>query len=1031
VSVGRHKAKLGLFLTAIAAACVENADSDRDAAQSRYDEAEALRMAYEEAATFEAIDNYVEARDLWRNLGDYESAAVAAKHLGTAYEQLGNLVRAVESYGEALDLARRSGDELLEAELQGTLGTMQAFLGSDEAAWKDAETNCQAALALAEKIGSDAEQARAWNCFAEVTYARAKPGEALSLHERAESILRQTDARASLAQTLLNAGHCHTDLDSFEIAEAKFNEALAIWKSIGDQHGAALALVAVAGLQQRKSKFQSALDQFYAAEEMFERMGDTVRLARSRAGIASVYMNMGQYQNAVQFWNLTLRSYEEAGFYNYVPDILEDLGLTKLALGDPDGALAHFNRALILSRQSGNTFGYALALRDLGYAHYAIDRPEAALEYLLQLLELDETIQNPRFKANALCDIGLVYSALGEPQRAIEYLERALSQYEESGDRTGRARALFGLAKTHDGLGNLEVARHYLENTLEVADSLRGEVVRQDMRASYIASVHEYYRWHVDLLMRAHRKLPREGLDKEAFQASERARARSLLENLAATGVNLREGVDEHLIAEEEQLRRLLDEQYRRQVIQSEETDWATDRLADETRDLETRHKQIRAKIYASSPQYAALVSPQPLTLDDVQSQILDDETTLLEYSLGEERSYLWVVSSDAFSVHTLRGRAEIDDLARQTYALLSRPAVSRADEERYWNTAARLSEVILGPALSQLTDRRLIVVADGALRYVPFGALPKSGGHGVRPVPMLVDHEIVILPSASALAVLRNETRDRPRPTRALAVFADPVFSDVDPRLEPSKQSPTAAPTDSGRIANALPSRPVLADRSIDSESAEWQLASIESVRSGGLGFGRLPHTAKEADRIARVVPDGDFLKRVGFDANRETALDPELSNYRIIHFATHAKFDETDPGLSGLIFSRFDGEGKTRDGFVRLHDIYDLRLPAELVVLSACDTALGEEIEGEGIVGIVRGFMYAGSKRVVASLWQVADAATSELMSRFYVEMLSNGLTPSDALRRAQLHIMSQPKWHHPFYWAAFSFQGEWRAD
>jgi CHAT domain-containing protein len=261
--------------------------------------------------------------------------------------------------------------------------------------------------------------------------------------------------------------------------------------------------------------------------------------------------------------------------------------------------------------------------------------------------------------------------------------------------------------------------------------------------------------------------------------------------------------------------------------------------------------------------------------------------------------------------------------------------------------------------------------------------------------------------------------------------VLADAVFSDADPRLDPSAQSLTAAPTDDDRVGNAMSSSQDLADRSIHSGNAERQVASIVSVRSGGADLGRLPHTANEADQITRVVPDGDFLKQVGFDASREAALDPELSNYRIIHFATHAKFNETEPGLSGLVFSQFDDEGHARDGFVRLHDIYDLRLPAELVVLSACDTALGEEIEGEGIVGIVRGFMYAGSKRVVASFWQVADAATSELMNRFYVEMLTNGLAPSDALRRAQLYIMSQPKWHHPFYWAAFSLQGEWRAD
>jgi CHAT domain-containing protein/tetratricopeptide (TPR) repeat protein len=1031
VAVGRRRTGLGLLLTGIAVACGQNAELDGETAQSRYNEAEALRTAYEKAATLKSIDRYVEARELWQDLGDYDKAAIAAKRLGTAYQQLGNLARAAGSYGEAIVLAQQSGDRLLEAELHGSLGWIQAFLGDDEEALGGAETHCQIALNLAKEMGSDKERAHALNCFGEVSYSRGEPTEALIQYAHAESILRQTDNHAGLALSLLSLGFSNSDLGSFEMAEDNYNEALATRRSVGDEHGAARVLLAIARMRQRRSQFQLALDQFYETAELFERMGDAIHLASSYEGIASVYMKMGQYRNAVHFWDIAVRSYEEAHLHYYVPDLLADLGRAKFALGDSDSALTHFNRALTLSKQSGNTLNLAYALLDLGYANYTFDRPKVALEYLLQLLELDATLQNPRLEADTLSDIGFAYSVLGEPRKAAGYLEQALRLYEAVGNRTGEARALFGLANAHDGLGNLPLARHYLETTLKVTDSLRAEVVRHDMRASYIAAVHEYYRLHVDLLMRAHRDQPGDGLDQAAFQASERARARSLLENLSATGVNLREGVDKHLIADEEKLRILLNEQYQRQAIQSERTERTADQLASETRDLETKYKQIRAKIHASSPQYAALTSPEPLTLSDVQSQILDNETTLLQYSLGEERSYLFAISSDEFFVYTLPSRDEIDDLARQTYALITRPTVSRADEERYWNTAARLSEMILGPAIAQLKDRRLVVVADGALRYVPFSALPILRGDDARPVSMIVDHEIIVLPSASALAVLRNQTRDRPIPSRTLAVLADPVFSEADPRLYQNTQSTAATSANDDRVGNAPPSSQDPADRSTHSAVAERQLASIESVRGGEGKLGRLPHTANEADQITRVVPDGDFLKRVGFGASREAALDPELSNYRIIHFATHAKFNENEPGLSGLIFSQFDDQGRAQDGFVRLHDIYDLRLPADLVVLSACDTALGEEIEGEGIVGIVRGFMYAGSKRVVASFWQVADAATSELMNRFYIEMLTNGLAPSAALRRAQLHIMSQRKWQHPFYWAAFSLQGEWRAD
>jgi len=503
------------------------------------------------------------------------------------------------------------------------------------------------------------------------------------------------------------------------------------------------------------------------------------------------------------------------------------------------------------------------------------------------------------------------------------------------------------------------------------------------------------------------------------------------LDNLAATGVNLRESADEHLVAEEDRLRRLLDEHYRQQATQEGETHPEGAQLAAEIRDLEARYEQARAKIRESSTGFAALANPRPLTLGEVQSELLDDDTTLLEYSLGDERSYLFVVGPSEFSVYTLPSRKEIDTLARKTYSLVARPPANRAAEQQYWDTAARLSEMILSPATTQIDGKRLVVVADGALRYIPFAALPKPGARGDRPVSMIEDHEIVLLPSASALAVLRNQTRDRPRPSRTLAVFADPVFSESDPRLAPDTPSSTGALNGAAHAGHGLSSSQDLTISSIPSRAPEPGRASTGSLRGGGLDLGRLPHTAREANRIEEVVPEGDVLERVGFGANRDAALDLGLSDYRIIHFATHARFDETEPGLSGLIFSRFDRQGRARDGFVRLHDIYDLRLPAELVVLSACDTALGKDIEGEGLVGIVRGFMYAGSKRVVASFWQVADAATAELMVRFYVEMLNNGLAPSAALRRAQLYVMKQPRWRHPFYWAAFSLQGEWRPD
>lgn len=1023
--------KLGLLLIPIVVASAQSADLKNKDAQQHFEEAESLRLAYEKEATLEAITKYAEAGDLWHRNGDYASAARAAERLGAAYEQLGALKETTESYTEALALAQKSGDRLLESELQSALGISQAFAGDAESAWRNAEMRCHRALTLALANGGDAEHANALNCLGEISYARGETAEALDLYGKAESIFRHGDNRQDLAQTLLFLGYAHSDLSSFQLAGANYDEALTIWRTIGDKRGTALTLVAIARMQRRQSQYQPALVQFNAARDFLEQMGDIVSLASSYDGIASVYMDLGQYQNARRFWGLALELFEEADLYDTVPYVLEELGLVELALGQPDRALTHLHRAHLFSKQSGNGLRQAYALRHLGYAHYSLGRPMEALAYLSQLLELETVTQFPRLEAAALNDIGSVYVSLGKHQKAISYLERALRLRRDASDRTGEARDLFGMATAYDGLGDLKTSRQYLEDALQVAESLRAEVVRQDMRASYVASVHEYYRLHVDLLMRTHQELPQAGFAELAFQASERARARSLLESLATAGVNLREGVDDRLLAEEEQLRRTLNDQYQRQVELSEDDGPAITQLADEIRDLETTYQEVKARIHVSSPRYAALTEPQPLTLRETQKQVLDDDTVLLEYALGEERSYLWVVSSDEFAVYALPPRAEIDNLARQTYSLLTQPSLGRTDDQHYWDTAARLSAFILGPAVDQIHGKRLVVVADGALQYVPFGALPTPGNENARPVPMIVEHEIVSLPSASTLAVLRDETRNRPKPARTLAVLADPVFAADDPRLVGRKHTAEPEGTSDDR-ANETSSRGLDSGMlTRDSVDVERQLTAYATARGDELPLGRLPHTANEADQITDAVPGGDFLKKVGFRANRASAISPELSKYRILHFATHAVFNESEPGLSGLILSRFDDEGRPQDGFVRLNDIYDLRLPAELVVLSACDTALGEEIEGEGLVGIVRGFMYAGSKRVVASLWQVADVATAELMTRFYVEMLAEGLTPADALRRAQLHMMDQRRWRHPYYWAAFTLQGEWRAD
>ena len=396
--------------------------------------------------------------------------------------------------------------------------------------------------------------------------------------------------------------------------------------------------------------------------------------------------------------------------------------------------------------------------------------------------------------------------------------------------------------------------------------------------------------------------------------------------------------------------------------------------------------EELEAEIRGRHARYGALSQPRTLSASEIQG-LLDPDTVLLEYALGEERSYLWAVTSTSIRSFELPARREIEAAAREAYRELSTLDVRDQRRQR----AAALSRLVLGPVAEYLLGQRLAVVADGVLNYISFGALPLPSDDDMDSTedPLLLFHELVYLPSASALAAQRDDQAEQPVPSMRVAVLADPVFGRLDPRV---------------RIAGG---------GSEDSTSASNDLLERSAREVGVTTIARLPETRREAGAILDLVPPELALAALDFLASRETLLSPELRDYQIVHLATHGLVNSETPELSGLVLSLVDADGVARPGFVRLHDISELKLGAELVVLSACQTALGREIQGEGLVGLSRGFMYAGVPRVVASFWRVHDRATAELMARFYRGMWEEGLEPAAALREAQLSVLRERGW------------------
>lgn len=965
-------------------------------------EAEELRLVYTKDASHKAISKYRDARSEWTRQGNTRDAARASQGIGATYEQLGRLKESLTSCLEALSLSQQSRDRLQESHLRSDVGVAHARLGQAD----QALPQCRAALELGARWGGAPERARGLNCLGEVEYHRGDSQKALALYREAETLWGRLGDERRRAEALLSTGSAQSDLNDLDSAARSLNDALSLWASVGDKRGQALTQLALARLQYLPGEYQNALNRYTSLRDRFQAAGDGVWEAACLSSMAYVYEQMGDGPMALRYWEEASGLFETAGLQMAALEMFIKIGTSHLA-ADVATALKWLERARALSQACGNRHMQSWALRYMGVAHLTLGDATKSLRYLEQSLEIQQSVEDPRFRGRTLADLGRAYELLGDHDRAVAQLERALELSRFSRDRVGEAMAFFGLARTSVGLNHLDAAREQIERALEIAESLRTEVENRDLRASYFASVYQYHELHMDVLMRLDRVRPREGLATAAFEASERARARSLLDSLTGAGVDLRAGLDADLLTREQTLKSAFDDwAKRRRRLSGERAHQADLRaLADEYRDLEERHNHLQAELRSRSPRYAALAQPQPLSLEDVQQQVLDGDTLLLEYALGDERSYLWAVSARSQASFQLAPRADIERAARRVYERLTarldasadqrdrRRRIERADAE-YWQEAERLSEMLLGPVARRMAGKRILVVSDGALQYLPFAALPVPGRRD-DPVPLIAEHEIVSLPSASVLAVLRRETRHRLSPDKAVAVLADPVFEADDPRLH---AGPVAA-------------------------------AGHGLLRDDSLSVSRLISTRQEADAIVAAVPAGMAWKAIDFDASRATAMSPELAKYRIVHFATHGVFDNDHPGLSGVILSMFDRRGQPQDGFLRLHDIYGLDVPAELVVLSACNTALGRPVRGEGLVGIVRGFMHAGAKRVVASLWKVDDEATGEMMSRFYRGMLREHRSPAAALREAQLAMWERARWRAPYYWAAFVLQGEWK--
>ena len=1013
-------------------------DSQRLAAEAAYAEAQRLRARDEEEAVRRAVKSYERALTLWKAAGDAGGMAKALRSLGQSYSRLGEPRRALDYLEQSLTLCPSSGDAGCEAATRNELSASYLTLGELEKSWQ----HCSGALELSRAGGDRAGEARALNNIGEVYYFRGDREKALEQYRLALPIWKSLGDIRGQAQTLLYIGYSYTDMGDARAAAAHYEQSLALWRESGDERGQALTLTAVGHLHNGFGEKQAALEYYDRAAPLFRRLGDRLGEARTLNGMGYLYKELGEGLKAVGYFNRARRLFQVVGYKSGEATNLEGTGRTYYSMGEYRTALDYYQESLALVRSLADERSEAVLLAYIGMAYAALGESGKGLDYCNRALTLNRKIKDRIGESFTLLGVALLQEELGGKRTALAVYNEALTLARATGVQPVEADALYNIARVEHALGDWGAARAHVEEALALSASLRTKIADQEMRAAYSATAHRLSELHIDTLMRLHDGRPSESLHARAFEASEHGRARSLLETLAEYGKDIRHGVDAELLRRERELRQRISAKAERRVQLMAGGAPAADALEIERElsELTTEYQQVRGQIRAASPRYAALTQPAPLALVEIQRKVLDADTVLLEYALGEARSFVWAVTPDSIKSFELPPRAEVEKAARRVYELLTarnrRPAgeteqqwlagVRRAEAE-YADASAALGRILLGPVAAELGRKRLVIVADGALQYVSFAGLPAPaaagpGDAGAGFVPLIMEHEVVTLPSASVLALTREELRERRPAPKSVAVLADPVFEGDDERLAPAKRG--RAPRRGGAGREEVAAEGDVAAAGV----AHRALRSFDGLDNGA-GIARLLFSQREAKAIMASVPAADGMLALGFRASRATATSPELSQYRIVHFATHGLLNSENPELSGVILSRFDEAGRPQDGFLASYEIYNLNLPAELVVLSACQTALGKDVRGEGLVGLTRGFMYAGARRVVASLWKVDDSATAELMREFYSAMLGRGLRPAEALRAAQLHMWQQPRWRSPYFWAAFTLQGEWR--
>lgn len=890
----------------------------------------------------QALELSNQAMKIHEQAGNRKGVADCLRTIADINRRMGKYDDALQFANKSLTEAQASEDNKAIASSLNIVGAIQNNLGS----YDEALTNLKKALQVAEASGDQWEIAPVLSNTGAVYGAMGNRTEARDYFQRSLKIREELQDSLGVAVSLNNIGIVNHDLGNYTQALDCYKRSLKMLQEIGDKNKVAMSFNNIGAVNVELGNYTEALERYLDSLKIKDEIGDKRGAATSLNNIGIVHWNLHQFNKALEYHRKALGIREEIGDKNGISMSLNNLGRVYRDMGNASEAAKNFDEAIKIREQIGDKSGLAWSLYDLGSLYYQQKDMEQAEKNLSEAIRISQEIEFPEVLWPSLHKKALIYRDTGKKDEAIALLK--------------------------DSIGIIE--------------KLRSKLLQAEQKSAYLQNKIEVYEDLISLLYQTSQNV-------EAFNYEQRAKARSFLDLLeeSRAAVNITQGVDPDLLEREREIQAKLSNVQLKLDAERSRPKKDENRIAgfEKERDRIYRdYEELKAEIRSRNPRYAELKYSDPAQLSEIQN-LLDGDTLLLEYLLGDHESFLFAITKDQYEMFKLPAREEIEKRVERLRDSIA-DFGNLSAQTFYLQESSKLFIDLIGPLKTFGGKKtKLLIAPDGSLYHLPFQALTtteteSAGQIEFQSLPYLAKrYQISYIQSASILKIRGNQHENSGTQKKLLA-FADPIYG-----KNQTDQSDYVLQTAYGETNQELK---------------------------------RLTFSNEEVRGISNLFPKANVKLCLRDQATEDNVKRMNLEEYQMLHFAVHGIANETKPQFSSIVLGR--ASNSTEDGYLQMYEIFNLKMKAHLAILSACESGLGKKVRGEGIIGLTRAFEYAGAQNVMVSLWKINDRSTAEFMTSFYKKLQRDG--DDKAVEEAELEMI-RGKYSHPYYWAAFALYGQ----